>query len=83
MAVLVSAKTQFLKSVLIVKAFFAQYGHKIQSLIADTGTVENATVTKRSLNLEDITIKAAEMSIPESSRTEPTDDCQRRDGSTL
>ncbi len=59
MAVLVSAKTQFLKSVLIVKAFFAQYGHKMQSLIVDAGTVEKATVTKRSLNLEGITIQEA------------------------
>ena len=52
MAVLVSLKTQFLKTVMIVKAFFAQYGHQLRVLMVDAGTVENSVAPKQKLNLK-------------------------------
>ncbi len=56
MVVLVSSETQFIKSVHLVKAFFAQYGHQLWVLIVDAGKVENAAATKRQLNFEGIKI---------------------------
>jgi hypothetical protein len=58
-AVLVSLKTQFFKAVMIVKALFAQYEHTVRTLLVVAGTVENAVVTKRKLNLEGITVLTA------------------------
>ncbi len=56
MAVLVSNS---LKTVMIVKTFFAQHGHQLRVLMVDAGTVENSVATKQKLNLEGITIQTA------------------------
>lgn len=59
MAVLVTTKTQFLKSVLLVRGFFLQHEHTLKRLSVDAGAVENAAVTKTFLNTLGIEIQSA------------------------